>query len=173
MPRALIALLLALPLLGTSDALAKPPSFQAWNDAWVAQEHVWQDRWGERCEKLYGGGNMSSHSPKVGHCFVTGMSRHLRHVRPAWERAMARIARNQSAPCRRAIRTYLLASRKSHPAVLAYLDPHPYIDVYRIVYDVFDIRATSDTDIPRWKADWVCGHATTIDSHDEAVIPPD
>jgi hypothetical protein len=142
-------------------------------DGWVAQQHVWQDRLSVRCQKLYGGGNMFSHSPKVGHCFVTGTSRHMRRVRPTWERAMARIARNQSAPCRRAIRTYLLASRKSHPAVLAYLDSHSYIDIFRIVFDVSDIPATWHTAIARWKADWVCGHATTISSHDEAVIPPD
>ena len=69
--------------------------------------------------------------------------------------------------------TYLLASRKSRPAVLAYLDSHAYIDIFRIVFDVSDIPATWHTAIARWKADWVCGHATTISSHDEAVIPPD
>ena len=173
MPRALIVLLLALPLLGTRDALAKPPSFQVWNDGWVAQEHLWEDRWSDRCEKLYGGGDMLSHNTKVGHCFVTGMSQHLRRVRPTWEYTMAHIAHNQRPRCRRAIRKYLQASRKSHPAVLAYLDSHSYIDIFRIVFDIYNIRATSITTLARWNADWACGHPTTIDSHDEAVIPPD
>ena len=81
----------------------------------------------DRCTKL------SEGAPETaGECFVKGLRPYMRREQPKWERAMVRLARGQSPSCRKALRAYLLASRKSQHANLAYYDAHAHLDFSRL-----------------------------------------
>jgi hypothetical protein len=125
--RRIVVVGLALCLLGTPSALAKPPSFQRWSDAWLAEHGAWQDRLSDHCKTL-----ARSAPERAGECFVKGLRAYIRREQPKWETAMTRLARGQSASCREALHAYLLASRKSQNANLAYYDAHPHLDFSRI-----------------------------------------
>jgi hypothetical protein len=129
--RALIPALLALALMAAPAAAATPPSFALWNAKFVAQDDKLIDELGDKCLALYG----QTANQKVGECFVRGGRVILRSQQPGWERAVARISIGRSAPCKKAIHAYWLASRKATRASLIYLDSHPHTSMTEIASD--------------------------------------
>ncbi len=89
---------------------------------------------------------------------------------------MAAITRDQSAPCRKAIHKYLLASRISQNATLDYLDSHTHVDIDRIIYDMARrpyIRTFGHSLDARWRADRICGQVGKTFATDVGVVPVD
>jgi hypothetical protein len=121
-------------LLGGPPALSlakAPPSFALWWGRFSAGVQRDITRIGDGCEKRYG-----RDDAKVGACFVKAERVSLRGQRAALKKQIAMISRGQTAPCRKAIRVYWLASRKAANLNLAYLDSHPHVAVTRMSRDL-------------------------------------
>lgn len=146
---------LAFCLFAAPSAMAKPPSFQRWSHAWLAEHVAWEGRLSDRCTTL------SENAPETaGECFVKGLRAYMRREPPKWERAMVRLARGQSPSCRKALRAYLLASRKSQHANLAYYDAHTHLDFsrrYAFLYEKPYAGLAAATQHARQRAGRICG----------------
>ena len=84
----------------------------------------------------------------------------LRRFEPQWEREVALVSRGQSAPCKKAIHLYWLASRKAQKASLIYLDSHQHVSITDIVSDLKEDpypTLKSPTDAAKSHAIRVCG----------------
>lgn len=112
-------------------SLAEAPSFALWWGRFSAGVQRDVTRIGDACEKRYG-----RDDAKVGACFVKAERVSLRGQRAALKKGIATISRGQTAPCRKAIRAYWLASRKAAKVNLAYLDSHPQVAVTRMSRDL-------------------------------------
>ena len=110
----------------------------------------------QRFLSLYG----ATADRKVGECFVKGMRVLLRRFEPQWEREVALVSRGQSAPYKKAIHLYWLASRKAQKASLIYLDSHQHVSITDIVSDLKEDpypTLKSLTDAAKSHATRVCG----------------
>jgi hypothetical protein len=150
-------LVIAVSLVAVPTAVAKKaPSFALWTAKWKAQTDAQQNKLKDACLKVYG----ETADRKVGECFVKGMRPLLRQEAPLWEKQVAGISRGQTAPCRKAIHAYWLASRKAQAASLIYLDSHQHVSVTDIAKDLNeDPYATlkAQTDATKKRAIQVCG----------------
>jgi hypothetical protein len=154
---ATLGVLLAAFLVGTpAAAAADPPSFALWVATWRSQDNAAQDKMQATCERVYG----KTDDAKLGACFVKLEIVSLRSRMPRWERAVARISRGQSAPCRKAIHAYWLASRKAQLASMIYLRTHAKRAATDIASDLNEepyVTLRQVTDETKSRAVRVCG----------------
>lgn len=112
---------------------AKPPSFALW----TVNENNYEDSLTtpitDQCAKAFG-----KDDKKAGECLVAGVLRVYPKMDANWERGLARIAKRQSAPCKKAIHAYWLAARKNFAAATAYFKSHRTTAATQIQSDLAD-----------------------------------
>jgi hypothetical protein len=152
-----LGIILAAFLVVAPAALAKnPPSFALWAATWRSQDNAAQDKMQATCEQVYG----KTDDAKLGACFIKLEIVSLRSRMPLWEHAVARISKGQSAPCRKAIHAYWLASRKAQRASMIYLRTHPKRAATDIASDLNEepyVTLRQVTDETKSRAVRVCG----------------
>jgi hypothetical protein len=154
---AITLLAAATPSFSAPTNATTPPSFALWTAQWASRSSKAMDNPIAQCAKLLGGQT----STKSGACAMRVLQIAYKTLIPQWEQAVAEIARGQTRPCRVAIHSYWLASRKGQAANLIYLrSSHPSITIVQILSDLSDepySTLKSLTDEAKSHAIRVCG----------------
>jgi hypothetical protein len=148
-----LLLVLAVSLVAVPTAAAKkPPSFALWS----ARESNHQDSvlnpLEEGCKKLG--------DSKGGACLAKGLMIEYPKLDAHWSAGLARIARPQTAACKKAIHAYYLASTKERTAMELYMKAHQHARWSQILSDLNDepyATLGQVTDEQKSRAIRVCG----------------
>lgn len=118
-------------LLAGPAAAAKPASFALWEAHWEVESDKAIGQPVHACGKLF-----AKDDAKAGACAVkVALAAYAKEI-PIWSRQVAAVSIGQAAPCRRAIHSYWLATRKVTAAAQIYFRGHSHVTATRLGEDL-------------------------------------
>lgn len=133
MIRFLVGFAAAMMIFTSVAPAANPPSFALWTARWKVEGDKAIGQPINACVKFY-----EKDDTKAGACAVrVALAAYAKEI-PVWSRQIAAVSRGQTAPCRRAIHAYWLASRKTTSAVEIYFRGHAHTTASQLNSDLTD-----------------------------------
>jgi hypothetical protein len=122
---------LALLACASTATASNRASFARWASQWKVASDRAINAALDPCQKHF-----VDNGPKAGACTVHNVRLVFTRVAPIWDRAVERVARQQTPACRSAIHTYWLVTRTQQTADIAYLRRHEHVTITQLNSDL-------------------------------------